>query len=99
FLPLVFIVSIFLIWKFTKSVEEVGFKKKIPVSKLRVGDVLAESKIWEGITQRDLMKIKKSGKKFVVIKEGVRFAPAFSLALLFTVYLGDVFLFFFKLVI
>lgn len=99
FLPLIFTVAIFLIWKFTKSVEEVGFKKKIPVSKLKIGDVLAESKLWEGITQKDLVRIKKSGKKFVVIKEGVRFAPAFPLALFFTVYFGDVFLFLFRLVI
>jgi hypothetical protein len=99
FLPLIFTLGIFLIWKFTKSVEEVGFKKRIPVSKLKVGDVLAESKIWEGITQKDLIKIKRSGKKYVVIKEGVRFAPAFPLALFFTLYFGDVFLFLFKLVI
>ncbi|MGC8812297.1 MAG: prepilin peptidase [Candidatus Aenigmatarchaeota archaeon] len=98
-LPLIFTVGIFLTWKFTKSVEEVGFKKRIPVSKLKVGDVLAESKLWEGITQKDLIKIKKSGKKYVVIKEGVRFAPAFPLALFFTLYFGDAFLFLFRLVI
>ncbi|MCS7106355.1 MAG: hypothetical protein NZ942_03500, partial [Candidatus Aenigmarchaeota archaeon] len=68
-------------------------------SKLKVGDVLAESKLWEGITQKDLIKIKKSGKKYVVIKEGVRFAPAFPLALLFTLYFGDVFPLIFRLVI
>jgi len=79
----------FLFWKFAKTVETVGFKKKIPVSKLKEGDVLESSKIWEGITKEQLRKIKKSKKKYVTIKDGVRFAPAFPLALLFTFYYGD----------
>ncbi|MEM5882907.1 MAG: A24 family peptidase [Candidatus Aenigmatarchaeota archaeon] len=98
-LPLLLTLGIFMIWKFTKCVEEVGFKKRIPVSKLKVGDVLAESKLWEGITQKELIKIRKSGKKYVTIKEGVRFAPTFPLALFFTLYFGDVFPLIFKLVV
>jgi len=82
------VIGFFLLWKFVKTVEEVGFKKKIPVSRLREGDVLLDSKIWEGVTKENLMKIKKSGKKYVWIKEGVRFAPAFPLALAFTVFFG-----------
>jgi len=78
-----------LLWKFVKVVETVGFKKKIPVSKLRVGDVPDYYKIWEGITEKELKKIKGSGKKYIWIKEGVRFAPAFPLALLFTLLVGD----------
>ncbi|MEM5853062.1 MAG: prepilin peptidase [Candidatus Aenigmatarchaeota archaeon] len=81
--------SLILLWFFVKTVEEVAFKRKIPVSKLKVGDVLMESKVWEGITEEELKKIKKSGKKFVWIKEGVRFAPTFPLALLSTVLFGD----------
>jgi len=88
FFPLIAILALFVIWKFTKSVEEIGFKKRIPVSKLKVGDVLLESKKWEGITKKELKKIRKS-RKFVTVKEGVRFAPSFPLALLFTLYLGD----------
>jgi len=87
---------LFLVWKFVKAVEEIAFKKRIPVSKLRVGDVLLESKVWEGITGRELRAIRKSGKKFIWIKSGVCFAPAFPLALLFTVYFGDGILFFLK---
>jgi len=83
----------FILWKFVKVVENVGFKKKIPVSKLKVGDVPVDYKIWEGITEKELKKIKSSGKKYVWIKEGVRFAPAFPLGLLFTVYFGDGILF------
>lgn len=82
-------VGLFLIWKFARAVENIGFKKRISVKKLRVGDVLLKSKVWEGITKKDLQKIKRSGKKYVTIKEGVRFGPAFPLALLFTIYFGD----------
>jgi len=79
----------FILWKFVKVVENVGFKKKIPISKLKVGDVPIDYKIWEGITEKELSKIKKSGKKYIWIKEGVRFAPAFPLALIFTILVGD----------
>jgi len=85
-------VCLFVTWKFAKTVEDVGFKKKIKVSQLRVGDVLQESKVWDGITVKELKKVKSSGKKYIWIKEGVRFAPAFPLALLFTIYFGDGFL-------
>lgn len=87
--PVFATVGIFTIWKFARAVEDVGFKKKISVSKLRVGDVLLRSKVWEGITKKEIRKIKRSGKKYIWIKEGVRFGPAFPLALLFTLYFGD----------
>lgn len=81
--------GLYILWKFVKAVEKVGFKKKIPVSKLKVGDVPDYYKIWEGITEKEVRKIKKSGKKYIWIKEGVRFAPAFPIAMLFTLYYGD----------
>jgi len=81
--------GLFVIFKFSKSVEDFGFKKKIPVGKLRVGDVLLESKEFVGLSPRQVAAVKRSGRKFVVIKEGVRFAPAFPLALLFTLLYGD----------
>ncbi len=81
--------GLYILWKFVKAVENVGFKKRIPVSKLKVGDVPDYYKIWEGITEKEVNKIKKSGKKYIWIKEGVRFAPAFPLALLFTIFFGD----------
>lgn len=82
-------IGIFLIWKFVRAVENVGFKKRVPLRKLRVGDVLLSSKLWEGITEKKLRKLKKSGRKYVTVKSGVRFAPAFPLALMFTFYFGD----------
>lgn len=92
-LPVIATISIFILFKFAKSVEEIGFRRKIPISKLRVGDMLDESRELEGITEKQLEKIKKSGKRVVVIKEGIRFGPAFPLALLFTLFFGDAILF------
>jgi prepilin signal peptidase PulO-like enzyme (type II secretory pathway) len=92
-------VGFFLLWKFVKTVENVGFKKKIPMSELRVGDVPLDYKVWEGITEKELKKIKNSGKKYIWIKEGVRFAPTFPLALIFTILVGDGIVWFFRLYI
>ena len=89
FIPAAATLGLFIIFKFSKSVEDFGFKKKIPVSGLKVGDVLLESKEFVGMTPRQVAAVKRSGRKFVVIKEGVRFAPAFPLALLFTLLYGD----------
>ncbi|HDJ96786.1 MAG TPA: prepilin peptidase [Candidatus Aenigmarchaeota archaeon] len=83
------ILTLFFLLKFVKAVEEVAFKKKIPVSELKVGDVLASSRLWEGITKEELIKIKKSGKRYVWVKTGVRFGPSFILALIFTIVFGD----------
>ena len=98
-LPLIATIFIFVIWKFAKAVEEVGFKKKIPIQKLRVGDVPEYFKLWEGITNKELKKIKSSGKKIIWIKEGIRFGGAFPLALLFTLYFGDGILLFLNFVL
>ncbi len=83
------IFGMFLIWRFTKTVEDVGFKKRISTSELREGDVLLDSKVWEGLTLEQIKKVKASKKKHVWIKEGVRFGLAFPLALLFTLFIGD----------
>jgi Flp pilus assembly protein protease CpaA len=77
-----------LIWLFSKSVEK-SFIKKIPVSQLKVGDVLMESRRWDGITEKEIEKIRKSGKKYVYIKSGICFAPAFPIALIFTILYGN----------
>lgn len=98
-IPLAATVGLFVIWKFAKNVETVGFRKRIPVSHLKVGDVLNDSKLWEGITEKELKSIKRSGKKFVIVKEGIRFGPSFVLALLFTLYYGDGILLFMRFVI
>ena len=88
-IPVAATLALFVVFKFSKSVEEFAFKKKIPVSKLKVGDVILESTEFVGLSSRQVAAIKRSGRRFVIIKEGVRFAPAFPLALLFTLLYGD----------
>lgn len=92
--PLFLATALFIIWRFAKVVEDFGFKRRIPISQLKVGDVLLESRKWEGITERELKKIKRSGRRYIWIKSGVRFAPSFTLALIFTLLYGDGILFF-----
>jgi len=84
---------IYFLYKFVRIVERVGFRRKIKVSELKEGDVLEDSKIWEGLKKEEVERIKKSGKKYVTIKEGVRFAPVFFISLIFTISFGD-FIFF-----
>jgi len=98
-LPLAATMSLFVIYKFARAVEDVGFKKRIPVKKLRVGDMLMKTRKLEGLTQSQVRRIKKSKMKYVWIKDGIRFIPAFPLALLFTIYYGDAILFLFRLLI
>jgi Flp pilus assembly protein protease CpaA len=89
-------IILIILWIFSKSVEK-SFIKRIPVSKLKVGDVLVESKRWDGITEKKLMEIKRSGKKYVYIKTGVCFAPAFPIALIYTFLFGNSVINFIKL--
>lgn len=96
--PLGLTVFLFLIWRFAHVVEEYGFKKKIPASKLKIGDMLLEEKKLIGITKEQLTKIKRSGRRYVMIKEGVRFGPSFILALMFTLYFGDAILLFIRFI-
>lgn len=83
------ILSLYVVWKFAKIVEKVGFRKRVPIDKLKVGDVLLSSRVWRGISEKELKELKKSERKYVWIKEGVRFVPTFPLALLFTLFYGD----------
>jgi Flp pilus assembly protein protease CpaA len=91
-------IGMFTLWRFAKTAEEIGFKRKIKVSDLREGDVPDDSKLWEGLTKKQVENIQKSGKKYIVIKEGVRFAPAFPIALLVSVLVGDMIFWFIGLV-
>jgi len=89
-LPLAATVMIFVVWKFARAVENVGFKRRVSVGRLKVGDVLDKSRLWEGITEKELRTLRRSKTRYVWVKEGVRFAPAFPLALLVTALFGDV---------
>jgi len=82
---LIFLLTLF--WRYGKIIEDKVFKKKIPTSKLKVGDVLEEMN-WVGLTKKQVAQIKKR-KRFVTIKEGVRFVPVFFLSLVATLLFGN----------
>jgi len=93
---LFFLMAILLVFeKFAKSIEK-GFYKKISVSKLKVDDMIGEDiprlKIYKrfirGLKKEDVERIKKI-KKYVIIREGIRYGIVFPLALLFTLFFGD----------
>lgn len=94
---LIFILVVF--YKFSKIVEQ-AFYQRVPVRKLKVDDMLGEDipklkfykKYIKGLTEAQVKKIKKS-KRYVVIREGIRYGMVFPLALLFTLLFGDFFLF------
>ncbi len=69
------------------------FKKKISTAKLREGDMLAEpvsgisNRLIRGLTGKEVNRIRKM-KKFVLVRDGVRYTPVFFLALLALFLLG-----------
>jgi len=84
------------LFKFAKVVEEVGFYRRIPVSKLKVDDMVGEDlprlkiykKIIRGLTPKEVAMIRKA-KKFVIVREGVRYSIVFAIALAFTLLFGN----------
>ena len=70
-------------------IERRVFKKKIPTGRLSVGDVL-ENGNWVGLTERQVRKLKRE-KRYVVIKDGMRFVPVFAIALVLTLLFGNLF--------
>ena len=86
-LSFVVVLLAMLFWVYAKSVENHVFVRKIPTSKLKAGDVL-DDMIWKGLTEEEVMKIRKT-KKFVSIKDGVRFVQVFPITLVVTLLLGN----------
>lgn len=84
---LLLIIFVAFFWRYAKTVEKYLFKKSIRVEELREGDVLEETG-WVGITKEDVERIKKE-RKYVTIKEGVRFTPVFAIALVLTLLYGN----------
>jgi Flp pilus assembly protein protease CpaA len=87
FSPLILLSILFFI-RYGRFIESEVFKRKVPVSKLREGDVLASDR-WRGLTKKDISRMQKTGGS-VEIKEGVRFAPVFVITLLVTLFFGNV---------
>jgi len=72
--------------RYGRFVEKNLFKRRIPASRLRPGDVLVSGK-WRGLTEKEVERLRKKGGH-VWIKEGVRFAPVFLITVLVTLFYG-----------
>ena len=92
-----------LLYVFAHLLEEIAMVKKISVANLREGDWLVDDvKIdkkniladWDGLSLEDivLMQSKKNRKRFVKIKEGLPFVPAFLIAFIVYSLFRDAFL-------
>lgn len=86
-LPLIVLLVLF--WRYARVIEKKVFRKKIPVSKLKVGDVLESSK-WVGLTEQEVKKLRRT-KRFVIVKDGMRFVPVFAITLVLTLLYGNLF--------
>ncbi|UCD07271.1 MAG: prepilin peptidase [Candidatus Aenigmatarchaeota archaeon] len=85
-LPPLFIALVFFL-RYGRFVEKNLFKRKVPVSKLREGDVLVSQR-WRGLTEKEVKNLQDKGGE-VWIKEGVRFAPVFVVTLIVTLFYGS----------
>lgn len=91
-------IALICLYHFLKGLEENLMKRKIPVQRLEVGDVLAEdlklesndlsSRKIRGLNEEEVKAIKRE-KETVKIKSGVCFIPTFPLAVLVTLAAGD----------
>ena len=96
-----FLISYFYLSIFTKTIEQIGFIKKLPISKVTEGDWLAKdvklknkllvSKRQPCLTQKDLNKIKKHKIRKIWVKIGIPFLPAMTIATIITLLLPMVF--------
>lgn len=84
-----------LLFIFSKAVEESCMIKKIQANQVTEGDwlykdILVSGKkiksTWEGISKKELLKIRKS-KKPVLIKQGIPFTPSFLIAYIILLFL------------
>jgi hypothetical protein len=81
------LLSIMVFTRYGRFVEANLFKRKVPASRLREGDVLASDR-WRGLSAREVAALRKKGGD-VWIKEGVRFAPVFLATVLVTLMWGS----------
>ena len=95
---------LYIFYKYAKIVET-RFYRKIPVSKLQIDDMIGQDipklKIYKkyirGLTKKEVDRIKKY-KKTVLIREGIRYSIVFPIALLVSLYLGDVVIYIIELI-
>ena len=78
-----------LFYVYAKAVERKVFRRSLPIAHLKVGDVLANSKRWEGVTAEKIADFKRKHVRVVEIKEGVRFGLVFPITVVATVLFGN----------
>lgn len=78
--------GLLLFMRYGRFLERTVFKRRIAAKDLRPGDVPAGAR-WRVLTQAEVQRMRKEGGS-VWVKEGVRFAPVFVLALLATLLAG-----------
>ena len=79
-------------WRYAKIIENKVFTRRIPAKNLKVGDVL-QSMIWRGLTYEEVRRSRRT-KKYVTIKEGMRFVPVFPITLAVTLLYGNLLFYF-----
>jgi hypothetical protein len=82
------LITMLLFMRYARFIEDTMFRKRINVKYLKVGDVPSDEK-WKVMDEKTLKKLRKRGGK-IWIKEGVRFAPAFVITVLVTLFYGNV---------
>lgn len=85
----IFMVFIIYYYLFVKSIDESYMVKKIKTTRLTLGDWLYKDvkvgkkvvrATWDGLGEEDIALLKK--KKYVLIRDGLQFAPVFLMSLL-----------------
>ncbi len=93
----VFLFSLLIFYIFAKIVEKEGFTRRIRSKDLKPDDMIGEDlkklkiykKLIRGLSKKEVRKIQKH-KKYVVIKDGVRFGLVFPLTLIVTLIYGNI---------
>ena len=92
---------LFYLLRFFRAIEKSLLYKKIPVSEVVEGDWLAADVFCNGkvlcsskslgVSKKDILQLQKYKIKDVIIKEGIAFVPCFPLALVLSLYVGNLF--------
>ncbi|MDI6721170.1 MAG: prepilin peptidase [Candidatus Aenigmarchaeota archaeon] len=85
-LLIIFLMSLF--WRYGVVIEKRVFRKRVSTKDLKPGDVI-EGGAWKGLTKDEIKKTRVK-KKYVVIKEGIRFVPVFPITLAITAAFGTI---------
>ncbi len=102
-LAVVVVLYSFLVY-FVKAVEAVGMFERLPIRKLAEGDWIAETVKVEGkvicsakdngISKEQILALKRAKVKDVLVKEGIPFVPSFLIAVVLSLLLDNIVLFF-----